>query len=335
MSQETDGQTGRSDSASAERPGVVEAMFEWLRLQQAKQDAELKRERFWRNVRTTLIAFGLVSGPLYLWYLDRQHGRHPIGDHYVAMVRVSGIIGPDNMANAERISMGLERAFEDRKALGVVVLINSPGGSPVQSSIIHDKLTRLRARHPGKKVWAVGEDMMTSGAYFVAMGAPKVCVNRSTLTGSIGVIRDGWGLDKVIDRFGIERRVFTAGGSKNRLDTFKPLTAEDQRKAQELLSAVHEHFKMVVRSGRGTRLKGDEASLFSGDFWTGDEALRLGLVDRLCDVNEILAEEYGVTDAKDYTPPPSFVSSLASAIGAKVAESFTLQPTFNVRLLPP
>src|SRR5436189_227318 len=133
-----------------------------------------------------------------------------------------------------------------------------------------------------------------------------------------GVIPDGWGLDKLIERFGIERRVFTAGVSKSRLDTFKPLSPEDERKAQGLLGAVHGHFKSVVREGRGDRLKADEVKLFNGDFWTGDQALQLGLVDRLCDLNTLMADEFGATDARDYTPPPSFMSSIAGAIGSQV-----------------
>lgn len=313
MSDDTPPPPDRHDTAS-----VLAAMLEYIRTRDADRDRELARERFWRNARTVILGLGVAMGPLYLWMMDRTYGAHRVGDRYVAMVKVNGQIGPDQAANAERISNALERAFEDPKARGVIVAINSPGGSPVQSSIIHDKLVSLRRAHPDKKVWAVGEDMMTSGAYFIAVGAPNVCVNRSTLTGSIGVIRDGWGLDKVIDRFGIERRVFTAGGAKDRLDMFKPLSAEDRDKVRQLLDAVHEHFKDVVRGGRGARLKATEAELFTGDFWTGAEAVKLGLVDRLCDVHSLMADEYGVRDVKDYTPPASLLTSLAGALGTEV-----------------
>jgi protease IV len=312
-------ESGNGASGEAERP-LVDALFTWMKDQEAEKLRERRRERFWRNVRFGLVAIGLMAGPLYFWMLDKQYNRHRVGENYVALVRVDGVIGADKVANAARIGDALEAAFNDQKAKGVVIDINSPGGSPVQSSIIRDRLVMLRESFPEKKVWAVGEDMLTSGAYFIAMGAPNVCVNRSTLTGSIGVIRDGWGLDKFIERFGIERRVFTAGESKSRLDTFRPLTPEDQKKASELLGAVHEHFKTVVRDGRGDRLKLSEEKLFSGDFWTGDQALQFGLVDRLCDLHTIMVEEFGATDAKDYTPPPSLVASLAGAIGAQVSE---------------
>lgn len=328
MSQPNDTPPRGNETAS-----VLTSLLDYIRQRDADRDRELNRERFWRNVRTVILGVGLAMGPLYLWMMDKQYGKHRIGDDYVAVVKVSGEIGPDKAANAERVTNALERAFKDPKAKGVIVQINSPGGSPVQSSIIHDKIVTLRESFPEKKVWAVGEDMMTSGAYFIAVGAPNICVNRSTLTGSVGVIRDGWGLDKVIDKFGIERRVFTAGGNKDRLDMFKPLTAEDRAKVKQLLDAVHEHFKSVVREGRGKRLKADEAHLFTGDFWTGDEALKLGLVDRLCDIGAIMRDEYGVSDAKDYTPPASLLTSLAGALGTAMAQE--LRSDDVLQLLPP
>lgn len=320
-------------SANEQEPSLVQLLFKWMQDQEAEKLRERRRERFWRNVRFGLIGIAIMAGPLYLWMLDKQYNRHRVGNNYVALVRVNGVIGADKVANAERIGNALEAAFKDQRAKGVIVDINSPGGSPVQSSIIRDRLQQLRESFPNTKVWAVGEDMLTSGAYFIAMGAPNVCVNRSTLTGSIGVIRDGWGLDKFIERFGIERRVFTAGQSKSRLDTFKPLSPEDEKKAEELLSSVHEHFKSVVREGRTGRLKLSEDRLFSGDFWTGDQAVEFGLVDKLCDLNSLMLEEFGATDAKDYTPPPSLMSSLAGAIGAQVSERVDSSPPFQ--LLPP
>lgn len=292
-----------------------------------------QRERKWQNIRTGLMAFALISGPLFLLSYGAVAGRGPsFKDGYAAMVRVRGLIDDKSSANAIGVVNSLEQAFEDKKAKGVVVLINSPGGSPVQSSIIRDRLVALRAQYPEKKVWAVGEDMLTSGAYFIAVGSQNVCVNRSSVVGSIGVIQDGWGLDKVIQKFDIERRVFTAGASKARLDMFKPLTEEDQAKVKTLLGSVHEHFKDVVRAGRGDRLKGSEEVLFSGDFWTGEEAVRLGLVDRLCDLPTILDEEFGVQDAKDYTPPPSLLGGLARTMGAEFMDR--LFSTAGPELLP-
>ena len=282
-----------------------------------------QRERKWQNIRTGLMAFALISGPLFLLSYGAVAGRGPsFKDGYAAMVRVRGVIDDKSSANAISVVNSLEQAFEDKKAKGVVVLINSPGGSPVQSSIIRDRIVSLRAQYPDKKVWAVGEDLLTSGAYFIAVGSPNVCVNRSSVVGSIGVIQDSWGLDKVIQKFDIERRVFTAGTSKARMDMFMPLTEDDQSKIKTLLGSVHEHFKDVVREGRGDRLKSSEEMLFSGDFWTGEEAVDLGLVDRLCDLPTILKDEFGVQDAKDFTPPPSLLGGLARTMGAELMDRF-------------
>lgn len=312
-------------------------IFAWLKDQEVRRTQEARRERRWRNVRAGFIALSLLAGPLVLASLGSRADVAKIGPDYVALVRVNGVISADNPANGARITQALERAFDDPKAKGVVLAINSPGGSPVQAAMIRDRLVMLREAHPDTKVWAVGEDMLTSGAYFIAMGAPNVCVNRSTVTGSIGVIQDSWGLDKAIDKLGIERRVFTAGTAKNRMDMFKPLTEEDRTHTRAMLDAIHEHFKDVVRSGRGARLKRPDAELFTGDYWTGDVALDYGLVDRLCNLQDVLVEEFRVPDAKDYTPRPTVYEALSSAIGTQIASHFgsTASASAGPMLLPP
>jgi len=311
-------------------------IFAWLKDQETRRGQEARRERRWRNARAVFLALSLLAGPLLLASLGRSADSPKVGPDYVALVRVNGVIAADNPANGVRISQALERAFNDRQAKGVVLAINSPGGSPVQAAMIRDRLVMLREAHPNTKVWAVGEDMLTSGAYFIAMGAPNVCVNRSTVTGSTGVIQDSWGLDKAIDKLGIERRVFTAGAAKNRMDMFQPLTEEDRRHARDMLDAIHEHFKDVVRSGRGARLKRPEAALFTGDYWTGDVALEYGLVDRLCNLQDVLVEEFRVPDAKDYTPRPTLFEAMSSAIGTEVRTHFGTAhvPPGGPQLLP-
>lgn len=297
-------------------------IFAWLKDQESRRGQEARRERRWRTVRMVFLALSLLAGPLLLASLGRSAESPKVGPDYVALVRVNGVIAADNPANGLRIGQALERAFNDPQAKGVVLAINSPGGSPVQAAMIRDRLVMLREAHPDTKVWAVGEDMLTSGAYFIAMGAPNVCVNRSTVTGSIGVIQDSWGLDKAIDKLGIERRVFTAGAAKNRMDMFRPLTEEDRHHTRAMLDAIHEHFKDVVRSGRGARLKRPEAELFTGDYWTGDVALEYGLVDRLCNLQDVLVEEFRVPDAKDYTPRPTMYEAISSAIGTQMVSHF-------------
>lgn len=326
------------DRKPPEGEPLAAMIFSWLKDQEVRRTTEARRERRWRNFRTGFLALSIMAGPLMLASLGRGTDLPKVGENYVALVRVTGVIAADNPANGARISQALERAFQDRRAKGVVIAINSPGGSPVQSAMIRDRLLMLREAHPDTKVWAVGEDMLTSGAYFVAMGAPNVCVNRSTVTGSIGVIQDSWGLDRAIDRLGIERRVFTAGAAKNRMDMFRPLTEEDRLHTRGMLDAIHEHFKAVVREGRGTRLKRPEAELFTGDYWTGDVALQYGLVDRLCNLQDVLVEEFRVPDAKDYTPRPTMYEAISSAIGTQVrAAAFGSAATASAGplLLPP
>lgn len=299
-------------------------------------DRMLKRDLRWRNIRAALICVAVVGGALiYSIGLQRLFAPAKFTGPYAALVRVEGLIDSEQRANAHKVNAALRSAFEDEHAKGVVLLINSPGGSPVQSSLIHDRLLSLRAQHPEKPVWAIGEDMMTSGAYFIAVGAPHVCVNRSTMTGSIGVVMQGWGLDRTIERFQIERRVFTAGTNKSRLDAFQPLRAKDQEKASELLKAIHAHFIQAVQDGRGARLKGDPQELFSGDYWTGDEAAQLGLVDGLCDLDEVIKSHMGVEQLKDYTVPPNLWTRVANSFGVLAQAPFSTEfLTPQPRLLP-
>lgn len=320
--------TVRSDQPLTEAIRELSEIVRIVMTSQADQtrthDRMLKRDLRWRNIRAACICIAAVGGALiYSIGLQRVFAPAKFTGSYAALVRVEGLIDAEQRANAHKVNAALRSAFEDEQAKGVVLLINSPGGSPVQSSLIHDRLLALRAQHPEKPVWAVGEDMMTSGAYFIAVGAPNVCVNRSTMTGSIGVVMQGWGLDRTIGRFDIERRVFTAGDHKHRLDAFQPLQETDQEKATALLKAIHAHFIQAVKEGRGERLKGKPGELFSGDYWTGDEAAELGLVDGLCDLDEVMHAHMGVEQFKDYTVPPNLWMRMANSFGVLVQSSMS------------
>ena len=283
------------------------------------QDQILRRDLFWRNARAALLALAFVVGPLiYTLGFNSLFSSKSINQDYVGLVRLEGVIDSESKANAHKINAALREAFEDEKAEGVVLLVNSPGGSPVQSSMINERIRSLRAAHPDKKLWVVGEDYVTSGAYFVAVASDNICVNRSTMTGSIGVILSGWGLNKLIERYDIERRVFTAGANKNRLDTFAALNGTDKEKVTTLLSRLHAHFIDSVNKGRKDKLKADPAVVFSGDYWTGEEALEMGLVDGVCNLSAVLEDEFGVEQYKDYTVPPSIFANLSSQFGARV-----------------
>ncbi|MFL6600767.1 MAG: S49 family peptidase [Steroidobacteraceae bacterium] len=296
----------------------------------------LRADRRWKNIRAVCLAVAFLATAIsYSVGVQSLLAPSKMRAPYVALVRVQGVIDADQQASAEKVSAALSAAFEDIHARAVVVLINSPGGSPVQSALIHDRLIALRQRYPDKPVRVVGEDMLTSGAYYIAVAADRVCVNRSTMTGSIGVVMSGWGLDRAIGHFGIERRVFVAGENKARLDAFRPLSRGDQRKATGLLNAIHTQFIAAVKAGRGERLKGDPRVLWSGDYWTGEEALRLGLVDELCDVNSLIESEFHLQAVRDYTAPPGLWSALSRSFGVVADHAFSrTSSAFEPRLLP-
>jgi protease IV len=300
------------------------------------QERMLRRDLRWRNIRAACLTIAILGGALmYSLGLQRILAPQKFTGAYAAMVRIEGLIDAERAANARKVNASLRAAFEDENAKGVVVLVNSPGGSPVQASLIHDRLLALRARHPQKPVWVVGEDMLTSGAYFIAVAAPHVCVDASTMTGSIGVVMQGFGLDRTIQRYDIQRRVITAGTHKSRLDAFQPLRSEDRAKATALLKAVHSHFISAVRAGRGSRLKGTPEELFSGDLWTGAEAVELGLVDGVCDLDMVLNDRLGVQQVKDYTVAPNLWMRIANSFGVAVEDRFTrMELDLVPRMLP-
>jgi protease IV len=299
------------------------------------QDTIVRRDLFWRNMRAAILALAFVIGPvIYSFGLSSLLSGKSINEDYVALVRVEGPIDAGTKANANKINESLRAAFEDEQSEGVVVLINSPGGSPVQSSLINERIRSLREMHPQKKLWVVGEDYVTSGAYFIAVASDNICVNRSTMTGSIGVIISGWGLDKLIDRYNIERRVFTAGENKNRLDMFSEMSEPDQEKVDALLGNLHNHFIEAVRVGREDKLRAEPLQLFSGDYWTGEEALKMGLVDGLCNLPDVLESEFGVRQVKDYTEPPSLFASFSNRFGAYADEFINARSVARPMYMP-
>lgn len=280
-----------------------------------------KKER-----RATYFKYGVIAalGAAYIGAgVLAVNKNGPAGSDYSALVRISGEIGPGKDASAQVVNPLLEKAFSDPNAKGVVLLINSPGGTPVQSDLIRERIVQLKQKH-NKKVVAVGEDLMTSGAYMIATAADHIVVNRSTITGSIGVISRGFGFTGLMDKLGIERRVMTAGESKNLLDPFGPQTEQDKEKQAALLQQIHMHFKEVVAEGRGSRLKLDTPGLFSGTVWTGDASLATGLTDKLGDVKSANKEFLGADKFYEYSPTKPLLQSLMTTLGVSVAQE--LQP---------
>ncbi len=300
---------------------IVTNLIAFMETHMATQDMILRRDLRWRNIRAALIAIALVAGPLiYSIGIQRIIAPEKLDQDYAALVRIDGVIKSDTRSNAHKINRALELAYEDEKARAVIVLINSPGGTPVQAALIHERIKSLRAEYPDKKIVVIGEDMLTSGAYFIAVASDQICVNRSTMTGSIGVVMDSWGLDKLIHRYEIDRRVFTAGDRKARLDMFQPLKADDTKKVDSLLSGIHKHFIDAVMDGRQGKLTAESKTVFSGDYWTGDEAVSMGLVDGICSLSSVL-KEFHVKRVKDFTLPPSIFQNLSNSFGVMAYQS--------------
>jgi protease-4 len=279
---------------------------------------ERRRDRRWRNLRF-FAGFLLLGFVVYSLFTSAKNpsvtGNGEGG--YIALVRMNGLIAPGESFSAEEIVPALRDAFADTQAKGIILDINSGGGTPVQASIIHDEVIKLKNKYH-KKVVVVGEDMLASGAYFVAVSGDKIYVNPNTVTGSIGVIMQGFGLTDVIKKIGIDRRVYASGANKDRLDPFLPQTPQDVAKIQSVVDEVHNNFNQVVMQGRQGKLHGDLKELFSGDFWTGSSALKLGLVDSLGNLTDAMQDEFKVSKYKDYTGTGNIFKSLVSQVGSSL-----------------
>jgi protease IV len=286
--------------------------------------AERRRDRVWRNVRWVgyMIVFLLLLTLLFFAFGFSFGKSDTEGQPYVALIRMTGIIMPGTDFSAEKMTPSLNDAFADTNARGVVLVINSPGGSPVQASIIHDKIVSLKRQYK-KKVVVVGEDALASGSYLVATAADKIFVNKDTLTGSIGVIMDGFGANDAIAKIGVQRRVFTAGDHKDRLDPFQPLKPADVTKVDEVLAQVHQSFIDDVLAGRQGKLQGDQKELFSGDFWTGAMAVKLGLADDTLNLWDALQQEFGTKYYHDYSIKESLLASILSNVGTELHLGFS------------
>ena len=268
-----------------------------------------KCDRFWRNLRFLIIILFLFGVIFVVYQKTKSDSSDNAGadldKSYVSLVRLNGEISAESDFSAKNVLPMLQAAFSDQNAKGVVLEINSGGGSPVQSSIIEAKINQLKKKY-NKKVVVVGEDLLASGAYLVSMGADKIYVNADTITGSIGVIMAGFGFTDLINNIGISRRVYTAGDNKNRLDAFKPVTPEDKEKIKKILDETHDDFIQIVKTSRGDRLKGNENELFSGDFWTGTSAYQLGIVDGIGNLADVIPKEFDVEHYVDYSQEPTF-----------------------------
>lgn len=254
---------------------------------------------------------------------------------HTALISIDGTIASGGgSGDADSVIPALDRAFGDASAVGVILRINSPGGSPVQAGKINDEITRLRKAHPKKPLYVVVDEMCASGGYYIAAAADKIFVNKASIVGSIGVLMDGFGFTGVMDKIGIERRLMTAGQNKGFMDPFSPQNPQQQAYAQAMLNEIHQQFIDVVRKGRGARLK-ETPDTFSGLFWSGAKAVELGLADGFGTVDSVARTELKAEDVVDYTEheglPERVLKRFGAAAGAAAFQSLwnTARPTLR------
>jgi protease-4 len=315
------------DQGSALQSEVINALLK-----------DKKAERFWKNLRVFSVV-GLVALYSFSAMVSGREDEETPADKtgnpipYASVIRITGEIGAGGDASAERLNPLLSKAFSDDKAKGVVLVINSPGGTPVQAALIHDRIVQLKAEHK-KKVVVVAEDMLTSGAYLIAVSADKIVVNRSTVAGSIGVITHGFGFTGLMEKLGVERRTLHAGANKNRMDPYGPVVEADKQKMEAMLTDIHNHFIDTVKAGRKDKLKGEDSALFTGDFWTGDQAVKLGLADEISDLPTILQKEFGAKKMREYSNPRPIWERLTRSVTAQAVSSVMTQAEPQIKLLP-
>lgn len=276
--------------------------------------SDRRNERRWR-IFFRLAWLGVVLAVLWAIFVARNHVAAPGGPH-TALVEVQGEIAPDTEASAERIISALRSAFEDKTAQAIVLRINSPGGSPVQAGIVNDEIRRLKGLHK-KKVYAVVEEICASGAYYIAVAADEIYVDKASLVGSIGVLMDGFGFTGTMEKLGVERRLLTAGENKGMLDPFSPQDEKQTAYAKAMIDQIHQQFIAVVKAGRGARLK-EDGDTFSGLFWNGEEAIRIGLVDKVGNLDFVAREVIKAEEIIDYTPRDNLAERFAKRFGAAV-----------------
>ncbi|MDJ0955515.1 MAG: S49 family peptidase [Arenicellales bacterium] len=250
------------------------------------------------------------------------------GEH-TALVDVEGVIAAGGDIEADDVVTGLRSAFEAEDVKGVIVRINSPGGSPVQAGYINSEMRRLREKYPDIPLHAVVSDICASGGYYVAAAADKIFVNKASIVGSIGVLMEGFGFVDAMKKLGIERRLITAGKHKGILDPFSPLDSAGKNHATSILNQVHTQFIDIVKQGRGDRLS-DDPDLFSGLFWTGEEAKKLGLVDEFGSTGYVAREIIGAEKIVDYTHEESLLDRFAKQVGIGLAKTLQLNTSFSL-----
>ena len=307
-----------TDPQSPHTPDMSAPTWERTTLEKLAMAAiqEQRSARRWRNgIRLGWLLFFVMM----VWMgMQRGGPSTDVSKPHTAVVEIKGEIASGSDASAELVVAAIRNAFEDNGALAVVLLINSPGGSPVQAGIINDEILRLKAKH-NKPVYAVVEETCASAAYYIAVSADKIYVDKASIVGSIGVLMDGFGFTGLMDKLGVERRLMTAGENKGFLDPFSPQTEKQRAFAQAMLDQIHKQLIGVVKAGRGARLK-ESSETFTGLFWTGQQAVDMGLADQLGNLDYVAREVVKAEDLVDYTRRDNVAERLVKRFGASIGQ---------------
>ena len=288
-----------------------------------------KVKRRWKIALFALIGIYLISIMVFAIGGNKPAAYH---EPHTALVELEGVIGTKAGVSADQINKSLRKAFESKYSKGVVLRINSPGGTPVQSADINDEIKRLRDKYPDKPMHAVISDMAASGGYFVAVAADNIYANRASIVGSIGVRMDGFGFVDAMKKYGVERRSITAGENKSILDPFLPMQASQKAHAERMLDQVHQQFIEAVKAGRGERIS-NSPEIYSGLFWSGSEAKKLGLVDEFGSLDSVARDVIGHDEIVNYTFQPGFLDQLSRQFGVSVGAGIAnvLGGQFNIQ----
>lgn len=302
-----------TENVAATQPGWERETLEKLAMAAIVEQRQARR---WRNgirLAWLLVVVGLV------WFgMERGGPSKDVTGPHTAVVEIKGEIASGAETSADTTVSALRSAFEDKGAQGVVLLINSPGGSPVQAGIINDEIYRLKKLH-NKPIVAVVEESCASAAYYIAVAADQIYVDKASIVGSIGVLMDGFGFTGLMDKLGVERRLMTAGENKGFMDPFSPQTDKQRAFAQSMLDQIHQQFIAVVKQGRGARLK-ETPETFSGLFWTGQQAIEMGLADHLGNIDYVAREVIKAEELVDYTHRENVAERLVKRFGAAIGQ---------------
>ncbi len=281
---------------------------------------EQKRARRW-SIFFKFLIFAYITFVLLL-FVDTDIDTAKIAKKHTALVELQGIIADGETASADNIVTALKSAFEDEKTEGVILRINSPGGTPVQAGYIYDEIVRLREKYPETPLYAVVSDMAASGGYYVAAAADEIYASNSSIVGSIGVRMDSFGVVDAMEKLGIESRTLTAGEHKALLDPFSPVDEKAQQHLQSMIDEIHQQFIDAVKKGRGNRLK-EIDDIYTGLIWTGKEALEFGLVDKIGSASFVAREVIGAEEIVEYSVEEDVLERLADRLGAATAKVLT------------